>query len=287
MPAVAGPGAARCRGSGAGTACERPSCSSHKLDPQSRSPGSAGCRGQAAILAATPQPLGPGLWHARVFDATSTPQQDARPQDRRAEPFERMGHPSGLGQGVIALETDPANGALRGLRWRPAGPSVQAPIGAGRPLRCEQGTPVRRCRGRSLLPTVSRLLIAQLPQQLHAKPGISGPIGPCCAVTIRLPLTRCRAACAKDRGSAFGEARQGSPTPLGILELGSAATESRRFCRRRRLLAPTRHQRTAPEPWRSANPSSTPSSAHAAQPALVFLWGPGNADSTAFPPRVS
>ncbi|MFN7899618.1 MAG: hypothetical protein ACK5N0_08135 [Synechococcaceae cyanobacterium] len=66
----------------------------------------------------------------------STPHQgDCRAHDRRSEPFEPTGRPSGLGQGVIALETDPADGALRGLRWPPAGPSVQAPIGAGRPLR--------------------------------------------------------------------------------------------------------------------------------------------------------
>jgi hypothetical protein len=49
--------------------------------------------------------------------------------------FERTGRPSSLGQGVIALVADPSDGALRGFRWRPTGPSVLAPIGAGRPLR--------------------------------------------------------------------------------------------------------------------------------------------------------
>ena len=62
-------------------------------------------------------------------------EDDSRPLDRRAMTFERTGRPSSLGQGVIALVADPSDGALRGFRWRPTGPSVLAPIGAGRPLR--------------------------------------------------------------------------------------------------------------------------------------------------------
>ncbi len=88
--------------------------------------------GHAVLLAATPEPIGPGLWQVRVLDANSTPHQDdSRPQDRRAEAFERTGRPSGLGQGVIALLVDPAAGGLRGFRWRPARPSVLARSGPG------------------------------------------------------------------------------------------------------------------------------------------------------------
>ena len=92
--------------------------------------------GHALILAGPPEPLGPGLWQVPVFDSTSTPHQDdSRPLDPRARTFERTGRPSGLGRGVIALVADPVGGSLRGFRWRPSGPTVLAPIAAGRPLR--------------------------------------------------------------------------------------------------------------------------------------------------------
>ena len=96
------------------------------------------------ILAATPEPIGPDLWQVRVLDATSTPHQDDfRPEDRRAETFERTGRPSGLGQGVIALLVDPAMaacGASAGGRpvpacWRRSGPDgrcVELATGAAR-----------------------------------------------------------------------------------------------------------------------------------------------------------
>lgn len=92
--------------------------------------------GHAVILAAAPQPLAEGLWRVEVYDATSTPhQQDSRPGDPRALVFARTGRRSGLGHGVMALQADPASGALVGFRWRPDGPTVLAPIGAGQPLR--------------------------------------------------------------------------------------------------------------------------------------------------------
>mgnify|MGYP006282580257 CR=1 FL=1 len=91
--------------------------------------------GHALIAASQPQPIGPGLWQLEVFDATSTPHgDDSRPWDPRAEPYWRTGRPSGLGRGRIALVADPASGALRGFRWRPSGPTVLAPVAAGRPL---------------------------------------------------------------------------------------------------------------------------------------------------------
>ena len=91
--------------------------------------------GHALILASRPRRDGEGTWLVEVFDSTSTPHaDDSRPSDQRALRWERTGRRSGLGHGVMALISAPGEGTLIGFRWRPGGPTVLAPVAAGRPL---------------------------------------------------------------------------------------------------------------------------------------------------------
>ena len=90
--------------------------------------------GHAVVIGGAPQPGPDGSWSVEVYDSTSSPHgDDSRPKDQRARVLESTGRRSGLGHGVMAFMTDPASGALTGIRWSPKANAVTVPIAAGRP----------------------------------------------------------------------------------------------------------------------------------------------------------
>jgi hypothetical protein len=90
--------------------------------------------GHAVVIGGTPQSGPDGSWLVEVFDSTSSPHgDDSRPKDQRAQVLESTGRRSGLGHGVIVFMTDPASGALTGVRWSPKAKAITVPIAAGRP----------------------------------------------------------------------------------------------------------------------------------------------------------
>ena len=90
--------------------------------------------GHAVIIGGPPVPGPDGSWLVQVYDSTSSPHgEDSRPKDQRAEVLAATGRRSGLGHGVLVLLTDPAGGALTGLRWGPKAKPITVPIAAGRP----------------------------------------------------------------------------------------------------------------------------------------------------------
>jgi len=90
--------------------------------------------GHAVIIGGIPVPAQDGSWVVEVFDSTSSPHgDDSRPTDPRAQVLASTGRHSGLGHGVMVFITDPAPGALTGVRWGPKARAITVPIAAGRP----------------------------------------------------------------------------------------------------------------------------------------------------------
>ncbi len=90
--------------------------------------------GHAVVIGGAPQPGPDGSWSVEVFDSTSSPHgDDSRPKDERAQVLKSTGRRSGLGHGVIMFMTEPASGALTGVRWSPKAKAITVPIAAGRP----------------------------------------------------------------------------------------------------------------------------------------------------------
>ncbi len=90
--------------------------------------------GHAVIVGGTPTRRPDGSWSVEVYDSTSAPHgEDSRPGDVRAQVLETSGRRSGLGHGIMVLLTDPASGALTGVRWGPKGKPLTLPIAAARP----------------------------------------------------------------------------------------------------------------------------------------------------------
>jgi hypothetical protein len=90
--------------------------------------------GHAVVIGGIPVPRPDGSWLVEVYDSTSSAHgDDSRPQDQRAQVLASSGRPSGLGHGVVVFLSDPASGALTGLRWSPKGRAITVPIAAGRP----------------------------------------------------------------------------------------------------------------------------------------------------------
>ena len=91
--------------------------------------------GHAVVIGGDPQPGPGGSWLVEIYDSTSSPHgDDSRPQDQRAQVLASSGRRSGLGHGVMVFVTDPASGALTGLRWSPKAKTVSVPIAAARPM---------------------------------------------------------------------------------------------------------------------------------------------------------
>ena len=88
----------------------------------------------AVIIGKAPVARPDGSWLVEVYDSTSSPHgDDSRANDGRSQVLDSTGRHSGLGHGLMVVISDPASGALTGIRWNPKAKALTVPIAAGRP----------------------------------------------------------------------------------------------------------------------------------------------------------